>query len=213
MNRWVLAVCLWGAAAMSGCEAVAFVAQGMTPKPAPLLVKAEYRGLENQTVAVLVDAHQALLFEQPLAQVEVSQAVSTKLAGGVPGITVIDARQVVDFQNRNIYWNTVPYSQLARRLGVTRLVLIELTEYRLHEPGNANIWRGVMSGNVAVAEVDAPRPDDLVYDSPVTVAYPPDRPLGVLKSDQRTMRFATLDLFSHAVAGKFHDHKEERSGK
>ena len=195
---------------LSGCEVFGYVAQGVTPKPSPMLVKAEYHGLQNQKVAVLVDANQQLLFEQPLAQLEVGEVISRRLAGNVPGITVIDARQVVDFQNRNIYWTTIPYSQIAQRLGVTRLVLVELTDYRLHEPGNVNVWRGVISGNIAVAEVDGPRPDDLVYDAPVSVAYPPDKPLGVLKSDQRTMRLATLDLFSRAAAGKFYDFREER---
>ena len=194
---------------LSGCEAAGFIAQAVAPKPAPLLVKAEYRGLEHQKVAIVVDANQSLLFEQPLAQVEVSEAVSRKLAAHVPGIEITDARQVADFQNRNIYWNTVPYSQLAARLGVTRLVLIELTDYRLHEPGNVNIWRGVISGHVSVAEADGARPDDLIYDTAVTVSYPPGQPLGVLQADQRTMRFGTLDLFSHVVGGKFYDHEEE----
>lgn len=204
-------LCLCALIVLSGCEIFGYVAQGVAPKQGAVLVKAEYHGLENQKVAVLVDANQQLLFEQPLAQLEVGDAMSRKLAGNVPGITVVDARQVVDFQNRNIYWTTVPYSQIAQRLGVTRLVLIELTDYRLHEPGNVNIWRGVISGNIAVAEADGGRPDDLTYDTTVSVAYPPDQPLGVLKSDQRTMRLATLDLFSRAAAGKFHDHQEAPS--
>ena len=181
----------------------------MAPKPSPLQVKAEYHGLQNQKVAVLVDANQALLFEHPLAQLEVCQVVSQRLAGNVAGITIVDARQVVDFQNRNIYWTTVPYSQIAQRLGVNRLVIIELTDYRLHEPGNVNVWRGVISAHVAVVEADGPRPDDLIYDAAVTVAYPPDRPLGILNSDQRTIRLATLDLFARAAAGKFYDHKKD----
>lgn len=205
-------LCLAAAAVLPGCEFFGFVAQGVTGEKQKLRVKAEYHGLENQKVAVLVDANQELLFEQPLAQREVCEWVSQRLAAGVPGIQVIDAKQVVDFQNRNLYWTTASYSELARRLDVTRLVLIELTDYRLHEPGNVNIWRGVISGNIAVAEADGPKPDDLVYDTAVTVAYPPDKPAGVLDADQRTIRFGVLDLFSRAAAGKFYDH-EEGGGK
>jgi hypothetical protein len=200
---------LCAATTLTGCEAAGIIAHVVTPETKTLHVKAEYRGLENQKVAVLVDANPSLLFEQPLAQREVCEWVSEKLAANVPGIQVIAAKQVVDFQNRNLYWNTATYSELARRLGVNRLLLIELTDYRLHEPGNVNIWRGVIAGSVAVAEADGPRPDDLVYDAPVMVAYPPDKPMGVLNADQRTIRFGTLDLFALAAAGKFYDHDEK----
>ncbi len=203
----LLAVCF----VMGGCEAFGFVGQAVQPTPPPLNVKAEYRGLENQKVAVLVDADQALLFEQPLVQREVCEAVSLKLTANVPGIQVIEARQVVDFQQRNLYWSTAAYADLAKRLGVTRLVLIELTEYRFRQPGQTDIWRGVISGSVAVAEADGSKPNDLVYDTPLTVAYPPDKPLGVLHADQRTIRQGTLDLFAHGVAGKFSDHKQPQA--
>ena len=140
----------------------------------------------------------------------VAVVVSREIAGKVPGVTVLPARQVVDFQQRNIYWNTVGYKQLAERLGVSRVVLIDLSEYRLHEPGNSNVWRGLLSGHAGVAEADSDRPNDLVYATDVTANYPPDKPLGLLNADQRTIRMATLDLFSRAVAGKFYDHTIER---
>lgn len=213
MNRtrkaFVVAALLWGALG-GGCEAGGFFAETFTPDPPPLNVRAEYVGLENQKVAVLVDANQSLLFDQPLAPLEVSRAVSEKLADGVPGIKLVEPVQVVDFQNRNIYWNTMPYSEVAGRLGVTRLVLIELSDYRLHEPGNVNIWRGVMSGHVSVYETDSAEPNNATYAREVTAAYPPDEPLGVLDSNQRDMRFGTMDLFSRSVAGLFFEHKEPR---
>jgi len=66
-----------------------------------------------------------------------------------------DAKQMVDFQQRNIYWNTMEFTKVAQRLKVTRLVIIDLSDYRMHEPGNVNIWKGHVSANVSVDFVDA----------------------------------------------------------
>ncbi|MBI1370801.1 MAG: hypothetical protein GC162_19380 [Planctomycetes bacterium] len=201
------------AGALGGCEAVAWVAQGVTPTPPPIDVKAEYAALDNQRVAVLVDAKLETLFEHPMAQLEIAQALTTQLAASVPGVQVVDAKQVVEFQQRNIYWNTSTYSDLAKRLNVNRLVLIDISDYRLHEPGNMHLWRGTITGTVSVAATDSDHPNDLAYSTVVTAAYPPDKPMGAVNADERTIRLGMLDLFTRGVVGKFHDHKEERDAK
>jgi hypothetical protein len=196
---------------MSGCPAVGLMAYALEEAAPPVKVLAETHVLDNQTTAVLVDASLGILYQNPLVQLEVGEAVTRLLAAGVPGIKVIDAKQIVDFQQRNIYWNTVSYSDLMKHLGATRLVMIEIIDYRLHEPGNVNIWRGLLSGNITVAGSDGPRPNDLLYASTVTAAYPPDQTIGVVNANQQTIRLGTLDLFARAVAGKFHDHTVERT--
>ena len=194
---------------LGGCNVLGWGAQVFAPDANSMVnVTAEYRGLDNQKVAVLVDADLATMYQFPTAQLEVCAAVTQQLAGNVPGVTMIDARQVVDFQQRNIYWNTATYSDLAKRLGVTRLVLVELTEYRVNEPGNVNLFRGVMAANLSVAETDSVHPNDLAYSTHVTVAYPPNRSEGVPNADPTTIRKGTLDLFALVAGGKFFDHKE-----
>jgi hypothetical protein len=202
-----------GAAAMPGCGAVGFVATVASEVAPPLDVKAEYKGLAQQSVAVLVDADLSILYQQPLTQYELCSAITEKIAAGVPGVKVVDARQVVDFQHRNIYWNTLTYSELASKLQVTRLVLVDVQEYRLHEPGNVNIWRGVIHARIGVAEADGAKPNDQVYSTTILAAYPPDRQEGVVNANQQTIRLGAVDLFSRNVAFKFHDHQEERSRK
>jgi len=195
---------------IGGCEVAGWLAHGVAGGPPKINVKAEYTALDNQAVAVLVDADMKTLYRQPQARYEICAVMSERIAANVPGVTVLDAKQVVDFQNRNIYWNTSAYSELAKRLGVTRLVIVDLIDYRLHEPGNVNIWRGLISANLGVAETDGSKPNDLAYQSVVQATYPPDNKVGVVNADARTIRLGTLDLFSRAAAGKFYDHREER---
>jgi hypothetical protein len=206
----VTAMMLLGLATMAGCPAIGLVAHAVEEVAPPIKVEAQTRTLDNQTVAVLVDASLSILYQHPLVQLEVGQAVSDLLAANVPGVKVIAPKQVVDFQQRNIYWNTATYSDLAKRLGVTRLVIVEIVDYRLHEPGNVNIWRGLMNANVGVAETDGARPNDLAYATTVTAAYPPDSTVGVVNANQQTIRLGTLDLFARGVAGRFYDHTVDR---
>lgn len=200
-----LLACLSGA--LTGCEVAGWVANSVAG-PTKLDIRAEYKGLEGKRTAVLVDADMSILYQHQMAQVEVCQLLSQRIAGNIPTAKVIDAKDVLDFQQRNIYWNTVPYSDLIKRLNVDRLVIVDLVDYRLHEPGNVHVWKGTMSVNVAVIEADALSPNDAVYSTTVSTSYPPDQPLGVVNSDQQTIRLGTLDLLTRAVAGKFYDRLE-----
>ena len=198
------------APALAGCQAIPWIAQGVAgDTPPPIHVTAEYRGMDNQRVAVLVDAAPETLYHYPLCQVEVASALSERIKAHVPGVSVADAKQVAEFQRRNAYWNTATYSELAEHLDVNRLVLVDLQEYRSHEPGDRTVWQGVISADVRVAETDGPNPDDAAYGTVVEAHYPPSESVGMLDADDKTIRLATLDLFAWSVVNRFHDHEEQ----
>jgi len=204
----VLAGCL---GCLAGCETLGFVAHvaGGGEGP-PIEVTAEYDGLDDQKVAVLVNADLPVLYQFPHAPLEITSAVNAQLADGVPGIELVNARDVVEYQHRNIYWNTATPAELMDNLDVTRLVMIDLIEFRTHEPGNTMVYRGVISARVKVFEADAAQPNNPTYGNVVSASYPPDRPEGVPEANAEAIRKGALDLFARAVAGKFHDHKVNR---
>ncbi len=196
----------------SGCEAVSWVAQGAVgSEPPPIKVPAEYDGLKDQRVAVLVDMGLATRYQHPMAQLECCEAISQRLAAKVPDAKVVDARQVVEFQRRNIYWSSVPNAKLANRLGVTRLVMVDVMEYRLHEPGNRYLWQGRISARVGVVEADGPRPNAFAYETTVRAQYPPEEPKPLVRTDVQSIRMGTLKLLARSVVGKFHEHEEART--
>jgi len=196
---------------VGGCNVAGYVADVAAGGETPVSVTAEYAGLRDQSAAVLVSADMAILYRMPQAQLEIAAAVSRELAGNVSGIRVVDAREVVAFQTRNIYWDTMTPAELGQRLNVARLVRIDLEEYRLNEPGNTILFRGVIGGRISVIEADGERPNDAVYSTIVTAAYPPDSPQGVADADPLTIRKGVLDRFARRVAWKFYDHEELRS--
>ena len=190
---------------LGGCEGAGLLAEAIAGDQ-EIEVKAQYQGLQGQRVAVLVDADQSMLTRNPLIQFEICTVISRKIAENVEGVTLVSPRQVVDYQNRNSYWTTASYSKLASELKVTRLVLVELTEYSMHEPGNRYVLKGTIGANVAVAESTSGKPNELMYDTVVSATYPENQKVGLINRKEKDIRFATLDLFSNRAAGKFYDH-------
>ncbi len=188
---------------LGGCEFGAFIA----PRERTYDVKAQYHGLEGKSVAVLVAADEHTLFRFPKAPEHTSKAVSGAIQGTVPGVRLADPRAILKFQRENPWWPTLHYSKIAEELGVQRLIVIDLSDYRTQEPGNAYIWRGVMSGNLAVMEADGSDPDEIAYTQDISVQFPEEGAVGVLDESDETMQLGMLKLFSRNVARLFHDHQ------
>ncbi|MFP4145912.1 MAG: hypothetical protein ACOCTI_05460 [Phycisphaeraceae bacterium] len=191
----------------TGCGIGPWMAHGIAGGDKTADVKAKYRGLENQDVAVLVAADPASLAEHPRAPELVSRAVSGQIAKYVPGIGVANPGELAAFQRRNPYWKTQRPSELIDRLDVDRLVLIDLADYRTHEPGNAHVWQGVIAGTVSVIEADAEDPDQAAFFDVAQVRFPEDKVLGVVDADDETIQLGMLQAFARLAGGFFYDHQ------
>lgn len=192
---------------LSGCQMAGYAAHVAEELRPPDTILAEYRGLENQSVAVIVNADYATLYDHPVVQLEIATAVTRRLADQVPGIELVNPRRVVEFQVRNPYWSAATYSELAKRLNVSRIVLIDVQEFRTREPGDTNLFRGVISAHVSVATDQS---NNLVYATTVSQAFPANAPEGILDARESDIRLGTISLFSYGVANKFADMQEAR---
>ncbi len=194
--------------AASGCALVGFAAHVVAggDEANTVTVPAEYEGLTNQTTAVLVAADEYTLYEYPAATSAICQQISARLAVSIPGIQVADPKQIQRFQDANPFWATLPYNQLLKRLGVQRLVYIDLIRYTTHESGNAYVWRGTVTANLGVAAADADDPDRFVYATTTQANYPPNQ-TGRLNSDNQTIQLGMLHTFAQHVTNLFQDHK------
>ncbi|MCC6681513.1 MAG: hypothetical protein IT445_11485 [Phycisphaeraceae bacterium] len=208
MKRSTIALCILSLM-LVGCQGFGWLGEGAAGGKKKINVDARYLGLDNQSVAVLVSADQYILAQYPNVDLAVCSAVTRKIASNVPGVTVTNPTQVMTFQKNNPYWSTLPYEELIARLGTQRVVLIDLIEYRTHEPGNAHVWQGLISANVGVIEADAADPDRMAINEIVSVKFPENSDIGMLNSDDQTVELGMLSLFSRDAAGLFYDHKIE----
>ncbi len=215
-NKWIMG-CMAGLLAaggclMSGCEAGRFMAYAVAGDGTRVVhTKAQYRGLEGKTFAVLVAADEYTQFTYPGAALGISREVAARIAAGVPGSVPMDPQKIVQFQRENPYWITVPYGQLIDRLGVERLVVVDLVEYTLREPGNSHVWQGQIVANVGVAEAGAGDGNSQAFATTVKGRFPDNSSkVGVLNSEDKTIQFGLLADFSNKTANLFRDHEETR---
>lgn len=197
-------------AAMVGCQLVGFIAQGYE-ETVPRTVYAEYLGLDGKSFAVVVATSRATEADYPGVGPALTLSISEDLAKNTKATDYARPDLVLSKLDRTPGWIAKPRGQLAADLGVERLVFIEISEYRLHVPGNRYEWDGRLAGRVAVYEVDAMSPDDPVYEKALQVAYPDKSGYG--EDDMAGAAVGTMLVrrFRDRVSWLFYTHEEARN--
>jgi hypothetical protein len=86
------------------------------------------------------------------------------------------------------------------------VVIVEIDEFQLHDPGNMYTWDGVASGTVGVFDVTGPLPNEFAFRKVVTVRFPdqkgqsPDAMPGDMVSTELLRRFidrAVWPFYTH----------------
>lgn len=192
---------------LSGCTYLGYIANAVEGEGATVDKAAQYRGLEGKTIAVLVATDEYTLYEHPDAPAAVGRAVSRQIAADIKGVTMMDPKQLADFQKQNLYWHTMPYGDIVKRLKVDRVVYVDLAQFVTHDGGDKTLWRGTIDANVNVIAADAQNPDDLVFSTRTHASFPTDKEVGVLESNDQTIKAGTIGLFAQKVANLFRDHQ------
>ena len=169
-----------------------------------------YAGLENKTVAVLVNADLATLYEHPEVALTIATNVSRLIRTNVPGARVLPAGAIADWQFRTTQWSAMPYGEIAEQLNADRLVLIDVYEYRLHPPGNQWLWEGVCTANVAVIERDGFDPDNYVDAFNIESRFPDVKGVGRDGAVAAQIRTGLLARFVERTAWLFYTHLEPK---
>lgn len=172
-------------------------------------VQAEYLGLADQRVAVMVAADGHMQHNYPEATARLTKVMTAAITQNVPGVTTTIPDQIAKFQKANPYWMNMRYGELAKKMNVDKVVLVDLVEYQTHEPGNAHVWQGLITANVGVIDADAPDPDNFVFYNTVSVRFPETSDIGVLDSDNETIQLGMSLLFARRGGGLFYDHQVE----
>ncbi len=169
-----------------------------------------YNGLENMKVAVLVDVDMSTLFQFPDVALTIGTNVSNRLRDNVPGIKVLSAALVSEWQFRTPQWSAMPYGEVCERLDVDRLVRIDVQEYRLHPPGNNWLWDGVCTATVGIVEREGFDPDGFADMFTVAVAYPDMQGVTRESADAARIQMGLLSLFVRDTAWLLFRHLEPK---
>lgn len=175
MRVFIAAVSLIALLSLSGCGTiggiVGFVAAN-EQREGSHQVDAEYRGLREKSFAVLVAAPAVLQANRPALTAKVTMIVSDVLADQSGANGFVPGSRVITYQYNRPNWVAKPMGEVAKELGVQRIVFIDINEYRLRDPGNQYIWEGVATALVGVYECDTTLPDDMAYQKRIEVKFP-----------------------------------------
>jgi hypothetical protein len=172
-------------------------------------VPAQY-DLKNKSVAVVVHADLATLYEFPSLTADIGGIVASLIAEHVPGARVLAPQFVSVWQQRTPNSQAMPYGEIAAQLGVDRVVLIDVYEYRHNPPGNRWQWEGVCASHVGIIERDGLDPDVFADTFNVISEFPNAPLLTRQEASEEQIRLGLMVQYTRQVSWLFYDHLEPK---
>lgn len=170
----------------------------------------QYAGLENKTVAVIVQADMATLYEFPDVAANIAGGVAARIGRDVPGAQVLHPTIVLDWQYRTPQWNVLPYGELAHQLNVERVVFVDVLEFRLNPPGNRYLWEGVCVARIGIIERGSIDPDTFAETLDISAKFPTIEGVGRESAAPAQIQTGLLAEFIKKTAWLFHQHLEPK---
>jgi hypothetical protein len=169
---------------------------------------AEYEGIDDRSYAVIIAVDRVVEADNPGITTRLTQQIDDRLRANTSASAHIPSGRLLSTLYADPSWKALPRGELGEKLGVERLIVLEVIEYRLHEPGNRYTWDGVASGIVEVYEIDSALPDDPMFERTIAVSFP-DR-MGLLEGDipEEAVTSELSRRFAERTAWLFYTHTE-----
>ena len=200
---------------LAGCNVIGAIVAKM-PKPE---IEAAYKGLAGKTVGVMVYADRALTTDWPNLQIDLGNGIISKLliaqdakVKDVKGTTFpYPPASFVKFQKEHPEIENAPVTEVAPRLGVQRLIYVEVNSLSTRAEGAIALYLGKMDVTMHVIEVDANGKAKSAYDEDRITAQFPEKATseGVLNGNERMMYGGVLDSISTEVVKRLIQHPDD----
>ncbi len=172
-------------------------------------IEAEYTGLDEKSFAVVVSADRAIQAEHPAVLARLTTEISERIAKNTKAAKYVPGTRVLNFQFENPRWSTWTPSELAKKLGVERIVFVDVDEYRLKDPGNRYIWKGVAAASVRVSEADGRMGDDFAFRKTMQVTFPDKDGFTPQDMPEELVNTALSNRVIDRVSWLFYKHEEK----
>jgi hypothetical protein len=189
-----LGLALVVAVMLSGCFG------GVAHRSVPVV--ADYAGLNDKSLGIVVYTGQANTDEFPGARKDITSFVANQFRLHMPTTRLLNPEDVMDWQDDTINWFALSEKDIGRHFSVDRVLYIEVLAY---EAKNANNYGGHLRANCKIFEVDAAG-DAPAWSGVIDVMWPRDKPLPVGQGNEVTVRSRTLQGFAAELVGHFFTH-------
>jgi hypothetical protein len=195
----------------TGCAAVGVAAQAL-PEPD---VPAKYADLKGHSVAAMVWLPRGLETDYPGLRLDLTSGVMAELkhaaAAGRPELKGATFPHIpaslVRFQQDHPELEQSPIVSVAPRLGVQRLIYVEVENFQTRSDQAVELYRGSATVSVKLVEVDGNTARVAYEETGQTVTFPPRAPAeGVPGVGDAKIYRGTVDLVSMAIGRRFYAH-------
>jgi hypothetical protein len=198
----------------TGCSALAIAARAIPERRPPV-----YTGLAGQSLGVMVWADRGLRMDWDRLQVELASLVQAALqkaqkdgADELKGtIFPVQPASIARYQRDHPAIETMPITEVAPKLGVTRLIYIEIESFSTRSESAMQMFRGNASATLKLIEVDNGQAKEAYTESNIRVVFPPKSPPeGLLNANDVVMYQGTLAALAEELASRFVTTEVER---
>jgi hypothetical protein len=179
----------------------------------------QYTGLNGQTAAVMVWVDWRTRTEYSSLQLDLAKALQAKLEPPAEegetkeskkkdeaAVRLINPGSVVRYQREHPETESKPIMEVAPRLGVARVIYVEVESFDAHAPESTMLLRGRAAATLRVVEVTAGQAKVAFEEPKIVVQYPPGAPMGVVPSEKHTVRTiydGTIKALAERLAARF----------
>jgi hypothetical protein len=197
---------------LQGCAILGAAAYKLKP---PETIQPKYMGLENQSTGVMVWADRGLRIDWPTIQLDLANAVQTKLTDfqkgkGRESKTLIGTSfpfppaSIVRYQKDHPEIEAMPITDIAPRLHVKRLIYVELEDFATRSDQQLALFRGTGNCTVKLVEVHNDEARVAFEQNNVTALFPPKAPPeGVNAFGDLRIYAGTIDALATEIARLF----------
>lgn len=201
----VLLLALLAGAVLPGCHVLSYIGYVLAPEGPEKQQPAEFAGLAEHSLTIVIAADPSMQFEYPLARWEMAACLGSELEKNVKNLRVTDPRRVIRYQDENFDWDTLDKTKLGKLFGTDFVLYVSLAKFSMREPGSEYLYRGEIVADVAMYDMSLPEQKAKVWSlSDLRVMYPDQALPG---ENDIVIRAGAEMKFCDFLAKKFYKHK------
>ena len=173
-------------------------------------VKAEYEGLADKRIALMIAGQPGIEFEYPYITANLATVSENLISQQVKDTSFVEKEKVETFQRQSSRWIGLNMDEIKNHFDAQQLISIELVRLTLLEDNTVNLLRGRLIADVKVYDLEAIPNDQPVYETDIQIVVPESAPVYQSDAAQQQIEQKLIALFATRLAYKFYDHKEAR---
>lgn len=195
----------------SGCGLGSVLAKGI-----PQNTKAQYSGLAGQTVGILVWADRGIMIDWGTISLDLANSLQDKLTSSkaeeVKGTNwPYPPASYVKYMRDHPQLESAPITELAPKFGVSRMIYVEVQNFRTRSSSELELFRGEAMMSLKVIEIDPSGAARTAYsEDNIKAVFPIWAPVDGVPSigDNKTYN-GTVDEMATQVAYRLTTHETE----